>query len=84
MEHIELEIQPKNLAGKVAVVTGGYGALCRVFSFALAQANAKVAILGRNLQAGEKVVENIQAQGGEGLALACDVTDKNLLEISHS
>jgi NAD(P)-dependent dehydrogenase (short-subunit alcohol dehydrogenase family) len=82
MESIELEIQPKNLAGKVAVVTGGYGALCSVFSFALAQANAKVAILGRHVEEGEKVVESIKAQGGEGLALACDVIDKNSLEIS--
>jgi NAD(P)-dependent dehydrogenase (short-subunit alcohol dehydrogenase family) len=82
MEAIELEVQPKNVAGKVAVVTGGYGALCGVLSLALARANAKVAILGRHVEEGEKVVEGIKAQGGEGLALACDVIDRNSLDRS--
>jgi NAD(P)-dependent dehydrogenase (short-subunit alcohol dehydrogenase family) len=82
MEHIELEIQPKNVAGKVAVVTGGGGALCSVLSFALAQANAKVSVLDLDIQAAEKVVESIKARGGEGLALACNVIDRNSLDIS--
>lgn len=82
MEHVELEIQPKYVAGKVAVVTGGGGALCSVLSFALAQAKAKVAVLDLNIQAAEKVVEGIKARDGEGLALACNVTDRESLDSS--
>jgi NAD(P)-dependent dehydrogenase (short-subunit alcohol dehydrogenase family) len=82
MEAIELEIQPKNVAGKVAVMTGGGGALCSVLSSALAQANAKVAVLDLDVEAGEKVLESIKSQGGEGLALACNVIDRNSLDRS--
>jgi NAD(P)-dependent dehydrogenase (short-subunit alcohol dehydrogenase family) len=82
MEAIELEIQPKNIAGKVAVVTGGGGALCSVLSSALSQANAKVAVLDLDVEAGEKVLESIKSQGGEGLALACNVIDRNSLDRS--
>jgi NAD(P)-dependent dehydrogenase (short-subunit alcohol dehydrogenase family) len=53
-----------------------------VLSFALAKADAKVAVLDLDVEAGEKVVESIKAHGGEGLALACNVIDKNSLETS--
>ena len=45
------------LNGKVAVVTGGAGVLCREFAKALALCGAKVAILNRTLSKAEKVVE---------------------------
>ena len=41
---------PADLAGKVAVVTGGSGVLCSEMARALAQAGAKVAILNRTLE----------------------------------
>ncbi len=68
------------LAGKVAVVTGGGGILCSTMSKALARAGVRVAVLDLNLAAAEKVAGEIQAEGGEALAIAADVLDRASLE----
>ena len=48
-----------DLSGKVAVVTGGAGVLCSSFAEALAACGAAVAILDRNKENGDAVVEKI-------------------------
>ena len=45
---MNLSIKP-DLSGKIAVITGGAGVLCREFAKALALCGAKVAILNRTL-----------------------------------
>jgi NAD(P)-dependent dehydrogenase (short-subunit alcohol dehydrogenase family) len=69
-----------DVAGKVAVVTGGGGVLCGTMSKALAQAGAKVAVLDILLESAQKMVDEIQSKGGEALALCCDVLDKTSIE----
>ena len=71
------------LNGKVAVVTGGAGVLCREFAKALALCGAKVAILNRTLSKSEKVIEEIKEMGGEAIAVQVDVTDKESVKAAH-
>jgi NAD(P)-dependent dehydrogenase (short-subunit alcohol dehydrogenase family) len=65
-----------SLAGKVAVVTGGYGVLGGTLASGLAAAGARVAVLGRRRDAAEARAEEIRAAGGEAMALVADVLDE--------
>ena len=64
-----------NLRGKVAVLTGGGGILCSVMSRALAQEGVKVVLLDVSLDAAQKVADTIQAEGGQAIAVECDVLE---------
>ena len=64
------------LSGKVAAVTGGGGVLCGTMSRALGKLGVKVAVLDLFEDAAKKVVDEIVAQGGEAVAVKCDVLDK--------
>ncbi len=60
------------LAGQVAVITGGGGAIGAACARAFVEAGAEVALLDRD----EKAARNKAAQtGAHALALQCDVTD---------
>ena len=72
-----------NLEGKVAVVTGGAGVLCKEFAKAMAACGAKVAILGRTLSKAEAVAEEINAAGGEAIAVSVDVTNAESVNKAH-
>ena len=64
---------------KVAVVTGGAGILGSTIAKGLAQAGAKVAILGHSEDKAQAVAEAIAAFGGETLGVGIDVLDKGTL-----
>ena len=71
-----------DVSGKVAVLTGGGGVLCSAISKSLGQAGSRVAVLDISRDAAQKVVDDIQAQGGEALAIECDVLEKSSLSIA--
>jgi len=63
------------LSGKVAVVTGASMGIGYGLAKAVAQAGAKVAVAARNVDALEKLVSEIEAEGGAAKAFALDVRD---------
>ena len=72
-----------DLTDKVAVVTGGTGVLGGQFVDALAACGAKVAILGRKLEATEKKAAEVRENGGIAIGVAADVVDKESLKAAH-
>ncbi len=79
---MELSCKPV-LDGKVAVVTGGGGVLCREFARALAACGAKVAVLNRTLSKAEDVAAGIRAEGGDAAAVQVDVCNKESIVAAH-
>jgi NAD(P)-dependent dehydrogenase (short-subunit alcohol dehydrogenase family) len=62
---------------KIAVVTGGGGAICGEIARALAGEGARVAVWDLNAAAAETRVAEIRAAGGAALAVECDVTQQD-------
>jgi NAD(P)-dependent dehydrogenase (short-subunit alcohol dehydrogenase family) len=62
------------LQDKVALVTEGTSGIGRATAIALAQAGAKVVVIGRRQVEGEETIRQIQAMGGEGFAVSADVS----------
>lgn len=65
-----------DLKGQVAIVTGASQGLGRAVAVALAQNGAHVVCLARNAEKLAAAVAEIEAVGGTGEALPCDVTDR--------
>jgi NAD(P)-dependent dehydrogenase (short-subunit alcohol dehydrogenase family) len=73
-----------NLSGRVAVVTGGYGVLGSSMAVGLGEAGVKVALLGRNREAGEARAAEFRARGIEAMALQADVLDEAQLRAARA
>jgi 3-oxoacyl-[acyl-carrier protein] reductase len=69
-----------DLAGKVAVITGGSGGIGATTCELLAANGAKVAVNGRDETKIDAVVGGIQADGGQAIGVAADVTDFGAIE----
>ena len=72
-----------DLSGEVAVVIGATGALGGALAEGLAQAGAKIAVLGRNEERGQARVKTIQAKGGKAAFFAADAVKKENLHAAH-
>lgn len=72
-----------SLKGKVAIVTGSSRGIGRAIALAYARAGARVVVTSRKLDACTKVVDEIEAAGGQGIALACNISSKEqILELA--
>jgi len=72
----ETRVKLFDLAGRVALVTGGNGGIGLGMATGLAQAGAAIAVVGRNRGKGEAAVEQLRAHGVECAFVAADVTDE--------
>lgn len=73
---------PNNLfdiSGKTAVITGGTGILGGAMAIGLAQADARVVVLGRKKESGEKLLKKIEALGKRAMFVQADVLDADAL-----
>ena len=68
-----------DITGKVVVITGGTGILGKAIAKYLALEGAKVVILGRRAEAGNAIVADIKAAGGEAMFLTTDVMKQDIL-----
>ena len=69
-----------NLKHKVAVVTGGSGALGSAMAIGLSNKAVKVAIIGRTATTIASLVDEINSKGGEAIGIPGDVLDNTSME----
>ncbi|MDD2732239.1 MAG: glucose 1-dehydrogenase [Candidatus Pacebacteria bacterium] len=69
-----------NLKNKVAVVTGGRQGMGRTHALILAKAGAKVVVSDISKEDCQKVVDEIEKQGQEAIAVKCDVLKKDNID----
>jgi NAD(P)-dependent dehydrogenase (short-subunit alcohol dehydrogenase family) len=72
-----------NLSDESAVVIGATGALGGAMAEGLAQAGAKVAVLGRNAERGEACVNRIKERGGQAQFFVADAMSRESLHHAH-
>ena len=75
--NFDVATEPVDLAGQVAIVTGGGRGLGRAFASAFAAAGAAVAVIARSADQLSETVAQITEAGGHARAYTADVTDQN-------
>jgi NAD(P)-dependent dehydrogenase (short-subunit alcohol dehydrogenase family) len=73
-----------DLSNEIAVVIGATGVLGGALAEGLAEAGAKVAVLGRNAERGEERVKAIRQAGGQAQFFSADAMDRPSLSKAHA
>ncbi len=69
-----------SLKDRVAVITGGGGVICSAFAKDLASQGMKIAVLDLNKDAAGRIADEITSDGGEALAVECNVLEAESLK----
>ena len=72
----------ERLLGKTAVITGGSSGIGEASAKLFAREGAKVYIIGRSADKGNRVMSEIEAGGGDANYVQCDVSDHEQVESS--
>ena len=72
-----------SLKNKTAIVTGGTGVLGSEMVLALAEAGARLGVLGRRQQQADEVVQQVSERGGQAISLPADVLEVDALEAAR-
>jgi len=72
-----------DLSGEVAVVIGGTGVLGGALAEGLADAGAKVAVVGRNEERGLARARSIQSKRGQAAFFAANAVSRPTLQVAH-
>lgn len=67
----------KRLEGKTAIITGAAAGIGEATALLFAQHGAKLALCDVAVEPIEKLAEAIKAEGGEAIAIKCNVADEN-------
>ena len=70
-----MSVSPFDCTGKIAVITGGYGVLGGSIAAGLADAGARIALLGRRRDMAEIRAASLRDAGSECITLQADVLD---------
>ncbi len=69
-----------SLEGKTAIVTGARRGMGRTHALVLAKAGAKVTVSDISQEECQGVVDEIKEQGGEAIAVECDISEKSQVD----
>lgn len=69
----------QRLENKVAIVTGSTSGIGEATAKLFAAEGAKVVVVGRRRENGERIVDFINSQGGEAIFVQTDMTDEEKL-----
>ncbi len=72
-----MTLQMFDLSGKTALVTGGNGGIGLGMARGLAQAGARIVLIGRNAEKGEIATKTLLADGAEAHFISADITKED-------
>lgn len=69
-----------DLTGQVAIITGSSRGIGRAIAEGMAKAGARIVVSSRKAEACQAVVEAIRGEGGEAVAIPCNISDTDALQ----
>lgn len=69
-----------DISEKIAAITGGGGVICGTLAKKMAECGARIAVLDLSLEGAQRTVDAITEAGGDAIAVACDVLNRESIE----